>query len=290
MKKTLIIVGVIFVVALIYRYVGLDQNHPFWVDEFSAGEQAKLLLRHGTSVFTNPTIFFESHNITTHGLIALVFKFFGINEHNARIPSVLAGSLVPVAIFFLTKRLFGLAPALSASILTAFSYFQITWSRQARGYALLQLCVLLTFYLYDRISTDENSQSNKLLLILFFAMIIIGLLTHFLFYLLIAGLILHSLIYNRRQLHSPLYLIFGGLLLVTALFLGIPRALSYFADKSIVNNIWYYHSFLWREYGLLTFLGGTGFLIAVYENRRRMLPIIIYIAIHNYLTYTLRTT
>src|SRR3989344_4267504 len=46
------------------------------------------------------------------------------------------------------------------------------------------------------------------------------------------------------------------------------------------NNLWYYHSFLWREYGLITFLSIAGLLTAVSNKNKYVNLFVIYIFLH----------
>src|SRR3989344_1947924 len=79
--------------ASIYRFLGITINHPFWVDEFSSVNQARLLLDRGLGVFNNPNIVFDAYNVGYHTIIALFFNLFGESEFVARLPSVIIGSI-----------------------------------------------------------------------------------------------------------------------------------------------------------------------------------------------------
>ena len=135
-----------FIISLFYRVYGLWNKHPFWVDEFSSSQQALLILNYGLKVFTDRSLIFDAHNITTHFLIALSFKLFGVNEFSARLPIAVIGSLVPVVLFVVAYKIFGKSTAVSTLILAVFSYFEITWSRQARSYVILQVLILATIF------------------------------------------------------------------------------------------------------------------------------------------------
>ena len=147
MKKNsqlIIFVVVLATISLFWRLYGLNQQGPFWVDEFSTANQARLLIANGIGVLTNQNIFFEHHNFTTYIAAALSMIALGESEFAARLPFAIIGAFVPIAVFFLTKRLFDTRAAIAAAILSTFSYFLITWSRQARGYVILQLAILIT--------------------------------------------------------------------------------------------------------------------------------------------------
>lgn len=274
----------IFLLSLSYRFAGILDNHPFWVDEFSSANQARLLLEYGSSYFNNPLINVEFNNVIAHSLIALSFAVFGQNEWVARLPFVLIGSLVPVATFFLARLIFGTPVGVIASLLTSTSYFLITWSRQARSYPLTQLCMLLTLYFYFRITSQKNPQ--KYLLALFIAVSLFGVLTHYLFWILLGTLFLDSLFRFRTQLKTivknPLFFVGSVVLFFTLMLFGIPQSLFNFMlhGMSPVNNAWYYHSFLWREYGLISFLAFMGILGSFKKHFSSVSIVVGYMIIH----------
>lgn len=275
----------LFLLSFFYRIYGLSTHHPpFWVDEFASANQGKIFLKYGLAVFTNPRVFFEHYNITTHILIGLSYKLFGISEFSARLSSVLIGSLVPVVIFLLTRKIFNTTVAISSSLLTTFSYFEIVWSRQARSYIILQFLVLLTFYFYYKlINSQKRNRLNFFILLL---LIFLGILTHPLYYLVLISLGFHFIYTNPKSslawFKSLWFDLIGLAFLIIIFKTGFIRGLINAANPKtlLTNNLWYYHSFLWREYGLITFLGGLGFLIALRTNRKFSLPIIIYLLSH----------
>ena len=285
-KITLVsFLSVLFLISFFYRIYGLSTNNPpFWVDEFASANQAKLFLEQGLSAFFNPNMVLEHYNITTHFLIATSYKIFGVNEFAARFPLVIVGSMVPLVVFFLTRHLTSLPTAISAGLLTTFSYFEITWSRQARGYIILQFLVLLSFFLYLKLIS-----LNKItppMLFSFLVIIFLGIITHPLYYLFLVSIFIHFLFTSYKSL---LYLLskswFYFLLLVlifTVFKIGFIAALLRMLSLKmfLTNNFWYYHSFLWRDYGLLTFLAIIGFLILFFQKNKTTLSLFIYIAVH----------
>ena len=112
----------ISVIAFLYRVYGIFDNSPFWVDEFSTAIHSVQILKHGLSVFTDPSINLEIHNIPTHFLVAGFFKIFGQKEWVARLPFVMIGSLVPLMVFLVARKLYNLPTAISATLLTTFSF------------------------------------------------------------------------------------------------------------------------------------------------------------------------
>lgn len=262
------------------------QETPFWVDEFSTAQEAKLILTHGLNVFTQNETLFETHNITTHFITAFSFMLLGIGEWQARVALMLIGSLTSVLLYLLAKKLTNNSTAIAASLLYTFSYLQITWARQARGYVLQQLLVLTTLFLYQSLI----EKFSKLKLALFVVTAGFGMLTHATYLLVLIALAMHYSIFNRKHLikvvtHPLAFLI---LLCIVALsgytgqLITIATWISKLASTH-PNNFSYYHSFLWREQtvtAVLALLGGL--LLFVTEKNKKtalllMLPISIYL-------------
>ncbi len=277
-SKSTIFVLCITLLALIYRLYGLKNNHPFWVDEFSSAEQAKLVLLHGLKLFAGSAIFFESHNITTHFLIALFFKIFGLHEFAARLPVALIGSLVPLTVYLVSHKLFGKASAYSAMILTACSYFEIAWSRQARSYAIVQFIILITIFLY--FSFIEKKR-GKWYYAAFVLSVILGMLTHFLYYIFIGSIVLHAMIFYSKNIPWKKVVPIALILLFLIFFVSFSYLFRYFQGNfAITNNLWYYHSFLWREYGLVTFLGIIGLILGFIKKQKQVSLILFHTGLH----------
>lgn len=275
---------VIFLIALFYRLYGLSASVPFWGDEFFTASQANLILRYGLSVFNRPDIYFEYHNIIPHFIVALFFKFFGRYELVARLPFAIIGSFVPVMVFLLAKKMTDLKTALVAGLLTTFAYIEIVWSRQARGYVLQQLLVLITFYLYLKIINIKKSFIIYNLIFIIF--LIFGVLTHTMYYIVILAIVIHYLFINFKKLsellRKPRLYLTIGLFLILIAKTGLLKTISAFIQAGTfgANNLWYYHSFLWREYGLIIFLAIFGFILGFMQKRKPFLSIVIYLVIH----------
>ncbi len=274
----------IFLVALFLRSYGILENHPFWVDEFNTATQARLIIDHGLKIFTDKSLIFEFQNITTHFLVAGFFSVFGQHEWVARLPIVIIGSLVPIGVYFLTKLLSNRTTALVASILTTFSYFEIVWSRQARGYVLLQLLVLFTLFAY--IKYVKPNKLNKKLSLLLITLVLLGVVTHYYYLLVIFAILCDFLWSHRKQIRnyvfSPTpYIFLMGLFIVIYGFGGITVFQSFLRNNAFsTNNIGYYHSFLWREYGLITFLSLMGWITLLLKGGDKTKSILLYIIMH----------
>ncbi|MCL4208683.1 glycosyltransferase family 39 protein [Patescibacteria group bacterium] len=268
-NKTFFIALVIFLIAISLRFA--INRSPFWVDEFSTAEQAKLMIKHGFNIFNQSTDYFESHNITTHFLVATFFKILGTGEWQARLPMIFIGSLVPVAIYFFVKSILDNKSAILSSIIYIFSYWQITWARQARGYVLQQLLTLLSLYVYQSLIVKFTKTKAGLLVFL----VVLGLLTHTTYALIVGAMILHFLITKNIKNISlskiPLITLFGLALCSILFYTGQLNTIY----KNIVNilantpnNLPYYHSFLWREQTIITLFSFIGVFYLVFKERK----------------------
>lgn len=283
MKKHLLIfvlIGV-FASALIIRLYGLTSNQPFWVDEFSSGTQARLIQKYGYQLLIDSDlrsrVEFEHQNIPYHILIASSFSVFGENEWVARLPSALIGALIPLLLFYL-MHIFGYTRSgIFSAILTVHVHFQALWSVQARGYMLLQTCILSALIIYTLLASNNSNRALKLISLV--AICIIGLLSHITFMFLILALLIHYVL--SRPFSRKSFLVMGTILLAIVLSLyasgSITKILFFFTQTyTPVDNAWYYHSFLWRQYQLVTFLGVLGIVGMVKDSPKKMYPIIIF--------------
>lgn len=287
MRKKLVLplfLGLLFVVAFFYRFYGLTDNHPFWVDEFSTGVQAQQILHYGRQLLTNNSLSFDTNNILTNAIVALFFKFWGAHEWVARLPFVIIGSFVPIAVFFTTQLIFDTSTAVATSLLLTFSYLEITWSRQARGYVLQQLLVLVGIYLYVKLL--QGKKHSTMMFLFFITVAILGILTHA-FFLIFLGSICIDLILSYRNHVSDIFqkkkTYSLAILFVCVLYLtGVLPTIVHYAQDGLIrsNNLWYYHSFLWREYGMITFLGLMGLLVGFFKKKPGSRLLLIYFVAH----------
>lgn len=287
---------VLFLLSLAYRLT--FSAPPFWVDEFSTASQALEYLAHGWEVF-NFGGFIEHHNVTTYSLVALAFSFFGVSEWSARLPSMVIGSLIPVAVYLVGKHLYSKRIGFAAGILTVFSYLEITWSRQARGYVLQQLLALVFLGIVYRFSRSSDSRSRIKLFVLGVITALLGMLTHsFFIFPIIAGVIF-LLLFSRNLFRDifrnpkAIVALTGsvGVLLVFTPFLERIRSSLMSGIFGITNNLAYYHAYLWREHGIITFLAILGFLFGFHKYRRATVLLALHVVVTiSFVTFFVGTT
>lgn len=276
--------AVIFI-SFLYRFWGITISHPFWVDEFSSANQARLIIEQGINIFNNPNVIFDSYHVGYHFILASFFKAFGESEFIARMPSVLIGTLIPGMVLLLGNRVLNFTAGLYGALLSISSYFLITWSRQSRGYVFLQFYILATLYLYFEISKDSSRSPVKVAL--FFIFIAMGLLTHSLFYIYAISLLLHFILIHSKKLmmwiKKPLFFIFIAVVCTVSYVSGfIPSLMGTYWIGNIIqaNNVWYYHSFLWREYPLVTYMALLGYIMLLFKKNSLIPFVSIYFLLH----------
>lgn len=287
----LVIIG-LMAAGFFFRIYGLKSNYSFWIDEFSTGKYSASILKGET--LTNLSGLSEVRNLLNHLLTALSMKFFGINEFAARFPSVIWGTLMIPIVFLVIRQIFNQRIALSVAILTAFSAIEITWSRQARSYALFQLTFLVTAYFFwrlmEKLSATALDKKNKLkvrdiVLVIFF--LLFSLLTHLLTITIVFNFLLYGviLVFLRKEKIRNFVdglskiVVFKILILILLIFIlfwyaGIRTIfIETFINNNYSikfhNNFWYYHSFFWRQYSLFTFLFFLGLLNSVIKKNRK---------------------
>lgn len=254
---------VVFLIGLYFRLYGLRQNYSFWVDEASTARFGRAVLETKIPKI-QITGYLDRSYYVTHYLTGYLFKIFGVSEFAARLPEVIFGSLVILATYLLGKELFGKQVGFASSLFIAFSYIQIAWSRQARGYVILEFFFLLTLLFLYRFT--KYIKTKDFLLFLFF--LILSCLTHSL------GLILFpiSFIFLVQKKRRSLFL-FPLILFLLVFPIREPLAL-YFSELfgrllKGENFVSYYHSLFWRQYPIFVFLSFVGFLVLLLNGRKK---------------------
>lgn len=277
MRKHLLISIAILIYAAILR-VSIS-HHPFWVDEFSSAQQAKLMNEYGVvDYFTQTDYYAEPNNILTHLIIATSFKTLGVSETSARLPFMIIGSLVPLLVFFYTKKILDKDTALSASLFTATSYFVITWSRQARGYSLQQALLVGLLLAHYHLKKHPNGKYA----LLFTTIALAGTLTHTLFGLFVF-ILLADFLWSMRHsfdMRSGMQALVSLFVAVIVLWLAgiIPNVSKALGSLQLHNNVWYYHALIWRQHGLVAILAMLGMLHSARHKLKQTYPMLGIIA------------
>jgi mannosyltransferase len=116
----------------------------FWIDEALTVRY----VQEGLESLRSPTSF---------RLVQLAFAVFGVSDWSARLAPMLLGVLALPLLYFTTRRLFGPAVALLATLLLALSPWHLYWSQNARFYT-----ALLLFYMLGMFAFYYFMESNRL--------------------------------------------------------------------------------------------------------------------------------
>jgi len=113
-----------------------------WVDEATSSMSSKLILEKGLPIFDSGLLYSRAYLF--HYSQAFFF-LFGVNDFNARLPSVIFGLLTIILIFFVGNEYSKNCGIISA-LLTSVFYLEVFFSRQARFYQLFQLLFFSSLY------------------------------------------------------------------------------------------------------------------------------------------------
>lgn len=289
-KAVLLLLIFFTLIGFIFRISGLGQNYSFWTDEASTARFSRGVLETGVSQIPL-TGHKERSYYTTVYLTALSMRIFGGSEFAARLPQVIAGTAVILAVFFLGKELFGPEAGLGAAALTTFSHLFIAWSRQARGYMLLTLFFVCSVYFLYCFSKRYKVFD----LVLFAAFTLLSILTHTLainlipialIFLILEKDLLKNVVRKKKLLVVPLAVL---PLLGLTNFFQIIRILATEKISRLITQkeffISYFHSLFWRQYSLITFLSFLAliFLFAKYYSSHRKQIVLLVSVLATYL-------
>jgi len=146
---SLIIAGLLFGVILGGSFLRFHQLgiQSFWIDEAFSTAHAQAIIKHGYPLLDTDMVSWSY--FPAHYLMALGLLFTSDLHVGARFFSALAGTLACLAFFrFNWQVTQSKIQALTATCLLTFSTYEIAWSRQARGYILLQLCGIVSVGCY----------------------------------------------------------------------------------------------------------------------------------------------
>lgn len=151
-KKLIVILLAICSFALVLRLI--NQNYPplLW-DEAALGYNAYSILKTGRDEYGQllPLIFksFGDYKPGFYVYLALPFvALFGLNPLSVRLPSILAGALLPLLLYLLVNKLFHRPKlALVTAAFTAITPYAIHFSRQAWETNILTCLLVLGCYL-----------------------------------------------------------------------------------------------------------------------------------------------
>jgi 4-amino-4-deoxy-L-arabinose transferase-like glycosyltransferase len=230
-------------------------HQSLWIDEGYSINAAQAVLDHGYPTLDSGENY-RGHIFSTYA-IAGSMQLFGFDPYSpwsARLPSVLFGIGVIFMTYMFTYRLTeNRWVALGAMLFVAFLPWEIAWSRQARGYVMLQFFLLLAFdkLLYVIQHTDTETLGKKIqhlgLLSLY---AILGFLSHGIgiAFIMPIVIVLGIVLYTQRKNSSLWLWITTAIMSAYVLYRGIRYAFNI----SLENHFSSYVHFLLQQYPLET--------------------------------------
>ena len=139
----LLSIGAILLLAGVSRSARLGRA-SLYVDEYLHVTAARHMLTDGQPRLPSGNLYRRVMPYTV--AVAASFKLFGAHEWSARLPSVVAGIILVLAVYAIGARWFGRAAGLVASLIVAVSPLCIEMARFCRMYAWFQLVYLVVVY------------------------------------------------------------------------------------------------------------------------------------------------
>lgn len=256
-----------------FRLYGLNKNYSFWVDEASTARFGRAVLE--TKIPKINSYLSDAYYVT-HYLTGISFYFFGQNEFAARLPEVIFGTILIFAVYFLGKNVFNSQIGVASALFTAFSYLQIAWSRQARGYVILECFFILYLAFFYLAQKNKNNPSYLFAAILF---LILSIITHTLgLTLIIISIVLLLLKNGPKKVNYKIIFCFVLLFSTVCLIFPIGKSLQRYLFNELLPNltagknfIAYYHSLFWRNYSIFVLLTTLGFILLWLKKERILL-------------------
>ncbi len=141
----ILFVGILLGGILVRAYKLGDQS--LWIDEGYSINAAQAVIDHGYPILDSGEAY-NGHILSTY-IIAGSMKLFGFDPYNpwsARLPAVIFGIGVMIMTYLLAYQISGSRLlGIGAMLFVAFLPWEIAWSRQARGYTMLQFFLLLSY-------------------------------------------------------------------------------------------------------------------------------------------------
>ncbi len=123
-------------------------SNSFFVDEYFHVYAAQGLLEHGQPLMPGGGVYRRA--LPYSYAVAAFFKIFGVSEWSARLPSLIASSLLVLLVFAAGRCWFGVAAGLLAAAIVAVGPPLTFTARLCRMYAPFELLYLAALFAYER--------------------------------------------------------------------------------------------------------------------------------------------
>ncbi len=144
---------VIFLVGLTLRIYGLGSESLWWDEVYAISTMARpgpLEIIRLSSTDNNPPLFYL--------ILHYWMLFTGDSAFSVRLPSAIAGALAVPVMYGIGRLLFDRGAGLLAALILALSAYNVRYVQEARGYSLMVLLTLLSFYFFVKLVKDGSSR------------------------------------------------------------------------------------------------------------------------------------
>ena len=146
-KNTLHIIAVIFLLTIGFGIRLINLGEPgFGTDEPLHVFAAKGIMETGEPQLPSGLFYYRAELFSK--IVAQSFKYLGVSEFSARLPSAVFGTITILVIYLIGKNLFGATVGLLSALFLTFLPIEIAWSRECRMYVLFQLSFLIGAYAF----------------------------------------------------------------------------------------------------------------------------------------------
>ena len=143
----------IFLVGLALRLYGLGSESLWWDEVYAISTMAQpgpLEIIRLSSTDNNPPLFYL--------ILHYWMLFAGDSAFSVRLPSAIAGALAIPVMYGIGRLLFDRGAGLLAAFILALSAYNVRYAQEARGYSLMVLLTLLSFYFFVKLARGGSSR------------------------------------------------------------------------------------------------------------------------------------
>ncbi len=222
---------VILLLAFCLRFYRLDFQ-SFWLDELFTVIECDP----GVSWSTTLEMVMRSENKSPvyFFIVKAFLVLFGSSEFSARSISAIAGLLSVYGMFLLGREMNGKRTGLIAAFLTSFNYFHLSQSQEARGYSLLFLFTVLSYYFFIRYL---KSPSTRMALLYSVCTLLMLHFHHFAFLCLLSQLVIF-IAFLFSHWNQAMILVKGFLLATVCIFAGYFPMIGSLLKSSGSKDSW----------------------------------------------------
>jgi mannosyltransferase len=138
---------------LVLRIYGLGSESLWWDEVYAISTMAQpgpLEIIRLSSTDNNPPLFYL--------ILHYWMLFAGDSAFSVRLPSAIAGALAIPVMYGIGRLLFDRGAGLLAAFILALSAYNVRYAQEARGYSLMVLLTLLSFYFFVKLVKGGSSR------------------------------------------------------------------------------------------------------------------------------------